>query len=327
MGSPLIAVIGPNPAFQKTLAFDELRVDEVNRAATVHSYTGGKGTNFCRASACCKESPHFCRTTLHTFVGGKTGERVIDLLHQEGIAVYPVTVPAETRTCITCLDTQNSTMTELIEPSAAVPDDAAKDMDRALLKALEHAGGMAIMGSLPDGSSPDLYTRWTEMAAAAQKPVLIDAVKGIEASLKVPGVHSILKVNMRELNKLTGQSTPESAFEYAMQMWTVRVLAVTDGPRSAYIQERGQPLQVVHIPKVDGVVSPLGAGDTADAIFLAKYIHGTTPVEAFRLALAAASANCLQKEAGVFAQHEMRRIADGITIGSSRPHSSSNTRA
>lgn len=61
-------------------------------------------------------------------------------------------------------------------------------------------------------------------------------------------------------------------------------------------------------------ISKSGASDTAGAVFLAEYIHGTTPVEAFRLALAAASVNCLQREAGVFAQNDMRRIAGGITM-------------
>ncbi|KAK7198663.1 tagatose-6-phosphate kinase-like protein [Novymonas esmeraldas] len=314
MSAPSIVVVGPNPAFQKTLIFDELRVDEVNRAVSVRSYTGGKGTNFCRASACYKTHPHFCETTLYTFIGGQTGERVVRLFREEGIAVHAVEVPAETRTCITCLDPAHGTMTELIEPSFAVPEDSAAEMDRALRAALEHAGGMAIMGSLPDGSSPDLYTRWTQMAAAARKPVLIDAIKGIDAALKVPDAHSILKVNMGELYKLTGKTTPESAFGYAMEAWTVRVLAVTDGPRSAYIQERGKPLQTLHIEKVDGVVSPLGAGDTADAVFLAEYLNGSSPAEAFRLALAAASANCLQKDAGVFERDAMDRIAAGITI-------------
>lgn len=312
--APSIVVVGPNPAFQKTLTFDGLRVDEVNRATAVRRYTGGKGTNFCRASACYKADPHFCQTTLYTFVGGETGERVVHLFKEEGISVHPVSVPAETRTCVTCLDTAQGTMTELIEPSEPVPEASAQEMDDALHAALQQAGGMAIMGSLPDGSSPDLYTRWTRMAAAAQKPVLIDAIKGIEEALKVPDAHSILKVNMGELCKLTGESTPEAAFAHAMQAWTVRVLAVTDGPRSAYVQERGQPLRTLRVPKVDGVVSPLGAGDTADAIFLAEYVHGSSPAEAFRLAVAAASANCLQKDAGVFEEADMRRIAAAITI-------------
>ncbi|KAG5502985.1 hypothetical protein JKF63_04758 [Porcisia hertigi] len=64
MSSPLIVVAGPNPALQTTLIFDRLHVDEVNRALTVHSDAGGNGTNFCRASACYRTNPHFCRTTF-----------------------------------------------------------------------------------------------------------------------------------------------------------------------------------------------------------------------------------------------------------------------
>jgi tagatose 6-phosphate kinase len=314
MSSTDILVVGPNPALQKTLTFAELRLDAVNRAGSMREYTGGKGTNFCRASACFKANPHFCNTTLFTFVGGETGKRVVDLFKEEGIVVHPISVPAETRTCITCLDEKHGTMTEIIEPSYPVPAESADEMDRVLREKLQHAGGIAIMGSLPDQTSPELYTRWTQMAAEAQKPVLLDAIKGIEDSLKVPHATSILKVNMEELYKLTGQSTPEKAFERAMEEWTVHILAVTDGPRTAYIQERGKALKKLHLPKLDGVVSPLGAGDTADAVFFAQYIHGVPADEAFRFALAAASANCLHKDAGRFAHHDMEEIAKGITI-------------
>lgn len=314
MGADDILVVGPNPALQKTLTFGELRLDAVNRASAIREYTGGKGTNFCRASACFKASPHFSQTTLFTFVGGETGKRVVTLFQEEGIAVYPITVPAETRTCITCLDEKHGTMTEIIEPSYPVPSESADEMDRVLREKLQHAGGIAIMGSLPDQTSPDLYTRWTQMAAEVQKPVLLDAIKGIEASLKVPHATSILKVNMEELCKLTGQSTPQAAFAHAMEEWTVHVLAVTDGPRCAYIQERGKAMRTLHLPKVDGVVSPLGAGDTADAVFFAQYIHGVPADEAFRVALAAASANCLHKDAGKFTHQDMEDIASGITI-------------
>ncbi|KPI86643.1 tagatose-6-phosphate kinase-like protein [Leptomonas seymouri] len=314
MSASEILVVGPNPALQKTLTFGELRLDAVNRARAIREYTGGKGTNFCRASACFKPSPHCCSTTLFTFVGGRTGTRVLDLFKEEGIAVHPIFVPAETRTCITCLDEKHGAMTEIIEPSYPVPAESADEMDRVLKERLQHAGGLAIMGSLPDNTSPELYMRWTQMAAEAKKPVLLDAVKGIEASLKVPHATSVLKVNVEELYQLTGQSTPESAFAYAMREWTVHILAVTDGPRSAYIQERGKALKTLHVPRVDGIVSPLGAGDTADAVFFAQYVHGVPSDEAFRFALAAASANCLQNDAGKFEFHDLERIAMHITI-------------
>lgn len=311
--SPLeILVIGPNPALQKTLSFDTLSVDRVNRARHVRVYTGGKGTNFCRAAACYRESHHFCQTTLFTFVGGETGTRVVELLGQEGISTHPIQAPGETRTCITCLDAQNGTMTELIEPSSAVPPASADAMDDALRQRLPSAAGLAIMGSLPDHTSPELYTRWVQMAAAAKKPVLIDAVGGIMDSLKVAGASSILKINLEELLKITGKSNLDEAFCYAMREWGISILAVTDGPRTAYIQERDSPMTAIALPTVDNVVSPLGAGDTADAIFLSEYVNGTTPVEAFRRGLAAASANCLQKDAGVFEMKHLEAISDAI---------------
>lgn len=314
MGSKEIIVIGPNPAYQKTMTFDQLTVDKVNRATNLRVYTGGKGTNFCRASKCYKGEPHFCEATLYMFTGGSNGESVKGFLRDEGIRTHCVDVPHNTRTCITCLDVAHNTMTELIEPSFPVPADAAAAMDAAVEKALSTAAAVAVMGSLPDHTDPELYTRWTRMAAAANKPILIDAVKGIEASLQVPGARTILKVNLDELRKMTGKSSPEEAFAHAMKTWTVEVLAITNGPGRAFLQQRGKPIMVFTIPPLDNVISPLGAGDTADAVFLAEYVNGTDAVEAFRLALAAASANCLQADAGVFTIPDMAKVEKGVTV-------------
>lgn len=315
MATKEILVVGPNPAHQLTLTFDAFTVDKVNRATSRREYTGGKGTNFCRASRHFQPHPYSSRTCLHTFLGGSTGDRVLELFREEGIEVSPIYVTGETRTCTTCLDVTANTMTELIEPSKPVDAKAADAMDAAIRARLANAAGLAIMGSLPDNTDPDLYTRWARIAAEAHKPLLIDAVKGIEPALCVPGADSLFKVNMEELRRITGKSDVNEAFAYAFEHWTVRILAVTDGPAAAHLQIRGgDGRREFHIAPLAGVVSPLGAGDTADAVFFSLLLHDVDPFVAFRLALAAASANCLHQDSGVFTLEEMLRIADTITI-------------
>jgi len=66
------------------------------------------------------------------------------------------------------------------------------------------------------------------------------------------------------------------------------------------------------------VVSPLGSGDTASAVFFSEYLAGKPPVEAFASGLAAASASCLTPRCGEFDQGERDRLRKAIKIEQQR---------
>ena len=60
---------------------------------------------------------------------------------------------------------------------------------------------------------------------------------------------------------------------------------------------------------VEQVVNPIGCGDTASAVMFSEIVAGTAPEEAFHLALAAASANCMSSLPGSFEKETALRLA------------------
>ena len=196
-----IFVMGANPAWQKTLVFQRLKTGAVNRAVSMEVYPAGKGVNVCRAAACFGTA----ETRLFQFAGGTTGQRLCTALDELGIRHETVETRHETRTCVTCLDHAEGSMTELIEPSGAVSETEAENFLQILKEQICEASVFVISGSLPDGTDASLYRRATEIAVAAGVPVIADAVKGIEAVLDLPG-RIILKVNREEFFKITGCS-------------------------------------------------------------------------------------------------------------------------
>ena len=78
---PLILVCGPNPAWQKTLFFDEFRPCEVNRARECDFRASGKGVNFARAV----RTLGIARPVVHQFAGGANGCALNAWLKDEGI--------------------------------------------------------------------------------------------------------------------------------------------------------------------------------------------------------------------------------------------------
>ena len=99
--------LGPNPAWQKTLFFNELCPGEVNRAHDMQSFASGKGINFCRAARCWGNE----QVELLQFAGGDTGKQLCQYLKTEGIPNQTVNTEHATRTCYTCLSI-NQDMTE-----------------------------------------------------------------------------------------------------------------------------------------------------------------------------------------------------------------------
>ena len=202
-------------------------------------------------------------------------------------------------------------MTELIEPSHPVTPEEAARMLAALDEALIRCSGVAITGSLPDGTDPGLYCEVARRSVRRGVPLLVDAVSGILPALDVAKAF-LLKVNRSELLRLTGEQEILPALHKGLQRWPEAILAVTAGPDAAFLATEGV-LYRYELPAIE-VISPLGAGDTCSAVFLSEILCGTPPAEAFGTALAAANANCLTPKAGEFAPAERDRLRNQITI-------------
>jgi fructose-1-phosphate kinase PfkB-like protein len=277
----------------------------------METYPAGKGVNFCRAAACFGKA----ETLLLQFAGGSNGKRLREALDMEGIRHETIETEAETRCCITCLDSAHSSMTELIEPSSRVTPSEAEKFLNCLKAKLGNASLFAISGSLPDRTDISLYERAAGIAVSAGIPVLADAVKGIAPVLELPG-RIILKVNRDEFLRLTECDGLQLALKYASKRWRNACFAITDGSGNAVFSD-GERYVSCSLPRLKRVISPLGAGDTASAVLASCITTGTELPKAFCTALASASANCLSERAGEFQKNDMEALLPQIQLSES----------
>ena len=291
---PRMIAVGANPAWQKVLHFTDLRHGEVNRADQVTEFASGKGINFCRAAGMWDRAD--CR--LMQFAGGENGRLLLADLDREGMAHRTIPAAGATRCCITCLGEADRSMTELIEPSRG-PGLAAENAALTWLeKVLPEADGMAVCGQAPSGMATDFYVECVTRAAAAGVPVLIDSWKNINSALAA-GRRITLKINADELRKLSGRDDIAGSMRELFDRYALDCLAVTDGVRPAFVLTRDEFWQF-SVPRVEKVVNPVGSGDTASAVFWSEKLAGQSVENAFRAALAAASANCCTLLCGSF---------------------------
>ena len=304
-----LLALGPNPALQRVLTFDELNLGGVNRASQLTQYVGGKGQGVALALNTWQPG---CSCVAH-FLGGDNGRYVEDSLARAGVAQVVQRTEADTRICTTLLGP--TATTELIDPSGTVSpselDGLLDKIDAALAQA-DGGGGiaaMALCGTTPPGASGLYGAAARRLAARADLEgvlLLLDGHKNVEEVLS-SGRCDVLKINVDEVKALTGLDAPDDAArallhgEAAPLVRPGALLALTDGPAPARLYSKGGAAWRLHVPRIE-CVNAIGAGDVATAVFAhtlaaARAAGGgaadeAAAVDAFAWGLAAACARC-----------------------------------
>eukprot|EP00967_Tisochrysis_lutea_P034372 scaffold41014_cov33-Tisochrysis_lutea.AAC.2 len=295
--------VGPNPALQRVLSFPSLKLGEVNRAAALTSYCGGKGQG--AALAALRWAPEG-RHAVAQFLGGDSGRFCEEQLQAAGLETITQKVTGPTRICTTLLNQADGSNTELIDPSDPVTAEEVAGLVDAITTQLSDFAVISLCGTQPPGSEA-LYERLAAALlrpppgpASAQEPILLlDGFKAVDGVLHSSRL-DVLKINRDELIALTEQPTVEEAATFLLRGSEARltrpnaVIAVTDGPRPAMLfrQTEAWKLSVPEVP----CLNPIGAGDVCTGVFAHQLAAGDDALEAFAWGLAAASARVVKRD-------------------------------
>src|SRR4051812_29542770 len=104
----MILCVGPTPALQRVMIFNDLALDAVNRAVEVVDGIAGKSINVAKVLKALGENP-----MAVGFVGGLSGEHLKKELETRRVHTDFVQVPQQTRQCITVINQRDHTQTEL----------------------------------------------------------------------------------------------------------------------------------------------------------------------------------------------------------------------
>ena len=312
-----ILALGPNPALQRVLTFDNLELGQVNRAATVDSYVGGKGQGMALALQCWKPGA----AAVAHFLGGDNGRFVEDACASAGLDQVVEHTAAATRICTTLLSGVSTT--ELIDPSGSVSEAELSGLLEKITTSLDTGGigGLALCGTTPPGADK-LYGAMAQslMADASRDGVLLllDGFKNVDAVL-ASGRVDVLKINVDEAKALTKQSTAEAAAEALLRGDAApltrpkALLALTDGPKPAKLFGKGGEAWTLTVPTIE-CVNPIGAGDTCTGVFLHELASGVAPADAFAMGLAAACARCTHSLPATFTREEVQALRDKVVV-------------
>lgn len=191
----MILCVTPNPAIDRTLYVNALRLGEVHRAEKMLIAAGGKGLNVARTIRSLGGSP-FCMG----LIGGHAGGLLADLAEREGLSAHWTRIRNETRTCVILVEGGRDA-TVINERGAEVSADECQTFLRDVWRQAEQAQQICISGSLPPGFSLDDFSALLQGLAARKKSVWVDTSgAALQTALGVRGVN--VKVNAAERREI-----------------------------------------------------------------------------------------------------------------------------
>jgi len=307
-----ILTVGLNPALQKVLAFDRYRTDAVNRAVQATHIASGKGINVSRTLTLLGR-----KTVCTGVLGGPSGALIEEELRREGIHSAFTAISAMTRLCITLIDRQHGTTTELIEPSPTVTSSEVDRWVHAYESLCPWSNFVVISGTTPHGFPNGIYRRLINYAHKNKKRVLLDC----GGPLFVDGASAeptVLKCNEEEFYdalqtpRLGLTDLVKQAEKYVKG--TTEWVVITRGPDPALFITKSN-VYFATPPKVHAV-NPIGSGDAVSSGIVIGLIDNKSEEETIKLGVACGTANAIISGPGIVKPSDVKNLQDEVLVKS-----------
>ena len=291
----MILCLTPNPAVDRTLYVNTLKLGEVHRAEKVLIAAGGKGLNVARTIRTLGGDP-LCMGPI----GGHTGKLLADLAGQEGLSAEWTYVRNETRTCM-ILAQANQDSTVINDAGQNMDVSECKTLVEDILICASRANLISVCGSLlPGFSQARLKSMLLELVAMGKQVWVDTSGDALRTVLEVKGV--CIKVNATELGNALdieiSNTDHVARATHLLRERGVSQLAVTLGKGGAVFNTNAG-IWMAQSPKIK-VVSSVGSGDAFLGGLLFSLENNASPELTLRNAVAAGAANALEFGAGRF---------------------------
>jgi 1-phosphofructokinase/tagatose 6-phosphate kinase len=309
----VILTVTLNAAIDRTVAVPNFRLGRRHRAVESRTVAGGKGINVARALSL------LGRPVIATgFVGGPTGSRVLEQLHEESVLTDFTRIAAETRINLAVIDPTSGEQTEINERGPAV---SAEEVKRLFERIGYLAGGAQICvlaGSVPPGAGDDLYARLIDDLSRRGVLVVLDA----EGEAMLAGVRagaSMVTPNEAEAEELVGQEFADPGDLAQGLLELVRLgageAAITrpEGCVAAVGEGNSRRLLEVHTEPLEPV-STVGSGDAFLAGYVAARYEGRSPEDCLAYGVACGAESTQHFGAGTVDRNQVERLLGEVSV-------------
>lgn len=287
----MVFTVTLNPALDRTLMLEELKINEVNRVRKSRSDIGGKGINVSKVLKVLGTP-----SVAMGFIGDNHKEIFRAELDGYGIISQMIPVKGDTRTNVKIADEKNGSFTDLNEEGPEIRPEEMKAFLALFDRLVKEKDIVVLSGSIPKGVDEKIYGELIEKSVKKGAYVVVDT-EGESLRHAAGKKPQIMKPNEQEFLRLTGkeEASEEEIIQEAMKLiegGVERVLVSLGMKGSIFVTEnqvlKGEPLEVK-------VKSTVGAGDAMVAALVHAKVEGLGDLEAFMLAQAAAAATVMRE--------------------------------
>ena len=282
-----ILTITFNPAIDKSTTVPGLKPDNKMPCTPPRYDPGGGGVNVSRAIR------KLGGDSLCLYVaGGPTGEKMHDMLAEEGVREHMITCKPWTRENFIVVDTLRHQQYRFGMPGEAV-SEAEWDKIRAEIKTqVASADYVVVSGSLPPGAPVTIFAEVARWAKEHEARCIVDTSGEALQRAAAEGVF-LLKPNLRELSALVGQEEVPALQQEPLARQLIdsghcEVVVVSLGPQGAMLVTP-EEVQYIPTPAVPQK-STVGAGDSMVGAIVLQLSQGASLADAVRYGVAAGTA-------------------------------------
>jgi 1-phosphofructokinase family hexose kinase len=305
-----IVIACPNLSLDRTMLVEGLALGRVHRSARSDIRGGGKGVNVARALR------HMGRESLVIgLAGGRTGEAVVGLLQDEGLALVALDSPGETRSCLSVIS--DGSMTVFNESGPRLDEVVWSRYEAAVLEGLADGDLLVCSGSFQPGTPDDAAAR---LVAGARERGCLTVCDTSRAHLAraLAARPDIIKPNLPEALGVLGETDgePVEAGADALQRAQGAALRLLErGPRIVIVSAGEAGLvyategraHTVEAQRVN-VLNPVGAGDCLVAGVALELSRGASLHDALLTGTAMGAAGCETFAAGSVDPERVRAL-------------------
>jgi 1-phosphofructokinase family hexose kinase len=303
-----------NPALDRRLKLDALRVGKVNRAREVKAAPGGKAAHVAMVLRTLGAEPLWLG-----FAGGDAGTALIEGLQGMELQVKPVPIAGSTRMNLEIIEDEER-VTEVLEPGPCITAGEIQEFQDTFEGILAKCGGSVTVifsGSLPPGAPLDSYATLIAVAHRYRSYVILDT-SGEPLKLGLKACPEFVKPNQQESEWLSGSMIqgPYAARDVLQQILQggAAAGAISLGA-SGIVWRSGKEKKTLfaRVPQLTTRFS-VGSGDATVAGIAFAAWQGLQPVESLRLAAACGVANCLADGPGRARAADIARLKEEIHV-------------
>ncbi|WP_077302982.1 1-phosphofructokinase [Virgibacillus pantothenticus] len=276
------------PSVDYTTHLPSFQKGSLNRANQVNFYPGGKGINVSRVL-----KRFGIPSQALGFIGGFTGDFIIQKLEEEGITTEFIQTNETTRINVKI---KADTATELNGPAPAISEKQRQALLEKVNQFKEN-DWLVLAGSIPNTMAPEFLEAIAKACKQARVRLVVDTSgEALQQLMKTKPY--FVKPNEHELGELfqTTITSMDQAIYCGKQL-------VADGIEHVIISlgEKGaiylsNDVIAVADPLQGKVINTVGAGDSMVAGFIAASASQKNKTDAFRYAVAAGSATAFSND-------------------------------